>query len=437
MIFVLNQHGEPLMPTKRFGKVRRLLKNGQAKVMKRRPFTIQLLIETTHYVQSAVLGVDSGYNYIGISVVTEKEELFSAEVTLLQGQKERNQERAMYRKQKRSRLRYRKARFDNRKKEKRWLAPSVQHKLDSHIRFIENLKKILPIQRTIVEVANFNIQKILNPNIEGLAYQEGVQKDFWNLREYILHRDNHQCQNPNCRNTNPSPILCLHHIIYRSNGGTDSPNNLITLCDKCHTPTNHSGFLLDWRPKVRPLKSATFMSMVRWRLAEQLDCEITYGYSTKSKRIELGISKSHLNDAFVIAGGELQERATSFQVQQVRRNNRSIRRFYDARYQDLRDGEIRSGKELFSGRTKRNKETNGVNNKIFRGLKVRKGYYAQRKRRYPYQPKDTVRYNGQIFEVIGSQNEGKYVKLKDLQKTPSMKLLSIISYGKGFHFRTV
>jgi N6-L-threonylcarbamoyladenine synthase len=62
------------------------------------------------------------------------------------------------------------------------LAPSVQHKLDSHIRFIEKLKKQLPIKEVIIEVANFDIQKINNPDIEGKGYQEGDMMGFWNLR---------------------------------------------------------------------------------------------------------------------------------------------------------------------------------------------------------------------------------------------------------------
>lgn len=93
-----------------------------------------------------------------------------------------------------------------------------------------------------------HIQKIKNPTIEGVKYQEGVQKDFWNLREYALHRDGHKCQNPNCKNKDTSPILKVHHIEFRNSGGTDIPNNLITLCNKCHTPVNHKKghFLYDW-----------------------------------------------------------------------------------------------------------------------------------------------------------------------------------------------
>ena len=299
------------MPTKRHRKVRLWLKNGEAKVVKRKPFTIQLLFETTEFVQHIELGVDSGFYHIGISAITEKEELFSSEVSLLKGMVERNKERHSYRHTRRNRLRYRKKRFNNRKRDKGWLAPSIQHKVDSHMRYIKLIKSILPVANTTIEVASFDIQKILNPDIQGLEYQEGVQKDFYNLREYILHRDHHRCQNPNCKNKSEQIVLVLHHIVFRSNGGGDSPYNLITLCDKCHTPKNHKGFLKDWKPKVNSLRSGTFMSMVRWKLVNLLNCAHTYGYITKSKRIEYGIEKTHANDAFVIAGGTTKHSRTT------------------------------------------------------------------------------------------------------------------------------
>ncbi len=111
----------------------------------------------------------------------------------MDGMSERLTERRKYRNQSRSRLRHRKPRFDNRKRSEGWLAPSIQHKLDSHIKLIEGLKEVLPVTKTVVEVASFDIQKIKIPEIEGSQYQEGEQKNFWNLREYILHRDNHKC----------------------------------------------------------------------------------------------------------------------------------------------------------------------------------------------------------------------------------------------------
>ena len=85
----------------------------------------------------------------------------------MSGQSERLKEKAMYRKQRRQRLRYRKPRFDNRAIPRGWLAPSIQHKLDSHIRFIEKLKKILPITNITIEVASFDTHKLKNPSVSG------------------------------------------------------------------------------------------------------------------------------------------------------------------------------------------------------------------------------------------------------------------------------
>ncbi|MGI9862922.1 RNA-guided endonuclease IscB, partial [Moorella naiadis] len=207
MVYVLSKNGQPLMPTERHGKVRRMLKDGRAKVVKARPFTIRLNYETTNYTQPVTLGVDAGYETVGLSAISSGKELFSAECTLLKGQVERNRERLRYRRQRRNRLRYRAPRFDNRKKPANWLPPSIQHKLDSHLRLVALVKKILPITEVIIEVASFDIQAIKNPGIQGKEYQQGERAGYWNLREYILHRDNHECQNSNCRNKAKNKVL--------------------------------------------------------------------------------------------------------------------------------------------------------------------------------------------------------------------------------------
>jgi hypothetical protein len=201
IVYVLNKTGKALMPTTP-RKARLLLKQKKAKVVTIKPFTIQLIFGSSGYKQNITLGIDSGYNNVGFSAVTEKKELIVGELTLLQGMKERLLEKSRYRKIRRSRLRHRKTRWSNRTKSKPkgWLAPSLQHKLNSHIKFIDSLYKILPITKCIVEVANFDIQKMKNDNISGVEYQQGDMMGFWNTREYVLHRDNHKCQNPNCKN---------------------------------------------------------------------------------------------------------------------------------------------------------------------------------------------------------------------------------------------
>lgn len=435
-VYVVNHNGEPLMPTERFGKVRRLLKNMQAKVVRRRPFTIQLLYATTTYVQPITLGVDTGYQTVGFSAVSEKEELFSGECSLLTGMSERLKERAMYRRQRRSRLRYRAPRFDNHRQPKGWLAPSIQHKLDSHVRMVELIKKFLPVQKVIVEVASFDIQAIKNPEIAGTLYQEGEQLGFWNLRDYILHRDGHTCQNPKCKSKTSQPILQVHHIGYWKGDRSNRPSNLITLCDRCHVPANHqpNGFLYSWDPAVKSFRPETFMSIVHWRLTSMLRAIATYGYVTKHIRIQYGIEKSHASDAFAIAGGTTQTRTVPFVIQQVRRNNRSLEKFYDAKYIDIRTGAKASGQELFCGRRTRNREMAGENLRQYRGQKLARGRRSIRRMRYPLQPMDLVRNQNLLLLVKGMQNKGAYVKLDGLSKTLNIEQVELVKYGKGVHF---
>ena len=436
-VFVINKNKQPLMPTIP-SKAKKLLKQNKAKVIKRNPFTIQLLYTTGETKQNIELNIDSGYLNIGFSAMTNKEELIAGEIKLLNGMVERNKERSMYRKNRRSRLRYRPARWNNRKKKEGWLAPSLQHKLDSHIRFIDNLHHLLPITKIIIEVANFDIQKIKNPEITNIEYQQGEQLGFWNVREYILHRDNHKCQNPNCKSKDKNPILEIHHIVYRSDGGTNAPNNLITLCNKCHTSQNHKGFLKSWKPKIRSFKDATFMSTIRWMLINQLkekynNVNITYGYLTKNNRINLKIEKTHANDAFSISGTKKHKRTNKiYNIIQVKRNNRSLETFKDAKYIDVRNGEIKNASELNCGRTTRNKNKNGENLRKYRGEKIRDGKRSIRKQRYFLQSMDLVKYEEKLYYVKGVQNKGKYINLKNLKKVPNIEKVKLINYGKGF-----
>lgn len=444
MVYVISIDEKALMPTSN-AKARKLLKQNRAIVKELKPFTIQLTYKTeTEYTQEITLGIDSGYNNVGFSTTTNDKELIVGELKLLQGMKERLLDKAMYRKQRRSRLRYRKPRWSNRTKSKPqgWLAPSLQHKLDSHVKFIDYLYSILPITKCIVEVANFDIQKMNNDSISGVEYQQGDMLGFWNLREYILHRDNHKCQNPNCKNKGKEQILEVHHIKYKSLGGVDNKNNLITLCSKCHTSPNHKKgkFLYDWcmeGKKVRGFKDATFMSMIRWYLINQLkekhsDINVTYGYITKNHRIENGIEKTHYNDAFAITKGINQIRSDKvWVINQSRLNNRSLEKFYDTKYIDIRTGEKVSGADLNNGRRTRNKNLNGENLRQYRGQKISKGQRRIRRKKYFYQPNDLVKYEGKVYSVKGTQNEGKYIALKEIKKVPRVDLLTPYVFQRG------
>ena len=131
LVYVININGQPLMPTSRCSKVRKLLKDGQAKVVKRVPFTIQLLYETTNIVQDVTLGVDCGSKVVGVSATTKdkelhSQELYSGEFELRNDVVELISEKRQYRKSRRNRkTRYRKPKFQNRKRKDNWC--SISH----------------------------------------------------------------------------------------------------------------------------------------------------------------------------------------------------------------------------------------------------------------------------------------------------------------------
>ena len=328
MVYVQDIDGKPMMPTTRHGKVRRLLKDSKAVVVNTCPFTIKLMYKTSGYKQEIVLGVDAGTKHVGLSATTKSKELYSSEVILRSDIVELLSTRRESRRTRRNRLRYRKPRFNNRIKSKRtgWVAPSVRHRIDAHIRVIDNICSILPVSRVIVEVAQFDTQKIKNPDISGDEYQEGDQLGFWNVREYILARDGHKCQH--CKGKSKDPILNVHHIESRKTGG-DSPSNLITLCETCHKEF-HKGNIKLKVSRGKSLRDAAVMGIMKWKLYEELksrcdNVSMTFGYITKHNRIKYGIEKSHTSDAFVISRNFNAKRIERQYLKRlIRRHNRQI-----------------------------------------------------------------------------------------------------------------
>lgn len=328
MVYVQDIDGKPMMPTTRHGKVRRLLKDNKAVVVNTCPFTIKLTYKTSYYKQEIVLGVDAGTKHVGLSATTKSKELYSGEVILRNDIVELLSTRRESRRTRRNRLRYRKPRFENRVKSKRlgWVAPSVRHRIDAHIRIINNVCSILPVSRVIVEVAQFDTQKIKNPEISGKEYQEGDQLGFWNVREYVLARDGHKCQH--CKGKSKDPILNIHHIESRKTGG-DSPSNLITLCETCHKEFHKGNIKLKVK-RGKSLRDAAVMGIMKWRLYDKLkslypNVRMTFGYITKHDRINHGIEKSHVSDAFVISRNFDSERLGYYYKRKlVRRHNRQI-----------------------------------------------------------------------------------------------------------------
>ena len=263
LVYVISCHDKPLMPCSA-RKARLLLKRGLAKVIRREPFTIRLLFGSSGYKQPVI-------TYL----LSTRRELRTAR---------RNRK-----------TRYRKPRFLNRikAKEKDRLAPTILNRINAHLKVVDNVFKILPITKIIVETASFDIQKLKNPDISGVEYQQGEQLNFWNVREYVLFRDNHICQH-------------------------------------CHGKSKDAIFKLK-QTRGQSFKAETFMGISRWaffnKLKEIYPVEVrnTFGYLTKNTRIKAGLPKAHHVDAFCIAGNMQAERLSYHRYQkQVRKHNRQI-----------------------------------------------------------------------------------------------------------------
>lgn len=337
MVYVLDIDGQPLMPTSRHGKVRRLLNSHLAKVVKRCPFTIQLLYQSTKETQSVSLGVDAGSRHIGLAATTEQKVVYQEELIPRNDVVKLLSARRALRSSRRSRkTRYRKPRFNNRvhSKHKGWLAPSVEVKIQEHITAIKRICRILPVSEIYVETAEFDLQRLkameegkLLP--VGTDYQLGEQYDFYNTRQYVLHRDGYTCQ---CCGMHDKDVkLHVHHIESRQTGG-DAPNNLITLCEHCHKAL-HAGriTLPEGKKRGKSYRDAAFMGIMRNTLLERLRKEVnvpvtmTYGYITKYWREKVGLEKSHINDAICISKHlYAKPLVTYYLTKAVRHHNRQI-----------------------------------------------------------------------------------------------------------------
>lgn len=360
--------GQALMPcTQR--KARLLLKHKKAKIIGYSPFTIQLTYATGEAKQEIHVGIDEGARHIGIAITSQNKVLAKGEVELRQDVHSLLTTRAMYRRDRRNRkTRYRKPRFLNRKRKDGWLPPSIEGKLNANFFWIDKFCSLVPNHILHIEVGKFNIAKLINPNIKSVEYQQGQCAGYYDVRYFVFDRDNYTCQ---VCGKSKDKILHTHHIVYKSLGGTDRADNLLTVCTECHTSKNHKegGILYKWMKegkKAKQYKEATFMNILRVRTYKKYpNAIITYGSITTPKRKELGLEKTHYNDAIAITGiASIKENVNQvFYIKQFRKKKRS-----------LHEATARKGRKKPNRNQKRNeknaKEINGwyLNDKVvFKG----------------------------------------------------------------------
>ncbi len=306
VVYVLSPDKEPLMPCTPV-IARLLLKEGKAKVRRRTPCTIQLLAQPEHiYTQPLTHGVDTGSAVVGSAAADDQGNVFYlSEVELRNDIATTMKERASKRRNRRNRkTRYRPARWLNRKnsiKQGRF-SPTMRSKIEAHLREIHFVKSLLPITSIVLETGTFDPHALKNPTVlqKKWLYQKGINYGFANTKASVLTRDGYRCQH--CQGTSKDTRLEVHHVIFRSQNGSDEETNLLTLCKTCHDGLHAGTITLKHTGKKRgTLRHATQMNSIRVQLLRQVEAEETWGFITKEHRILAGLPKEHIFDAAMIA----------------------------------------------------------------------------------------------------------------------------------------
>ncbi|GHO67542.1 hypothetical protein KSC_064340 [Ktedonobacter sp. SOSP1-52] len=311
-VFVIDSDYKPLNPVHP-AQARRLLTQGKAAVYRRYPFTIVLkrVIEQPE-VQPLRLKLDPGSKTTGIALVNDANSkvIFAAELEHRgHAVKDGLERRRTVRRSRRNRnTRYRKPRFQNRRRKKGWLPPSLESRLANILTWVARLCRYAPIAALSQELVKFDMQLIENPNIVGVEYQQGTLQGH-EIREYLLEKWGRACAYCGAQNV----PLQVEHIHPRANGGTKRISNLNLACEPCNSAkgTQDIAVFLAKKPDVlkrilaqvkKPLKDASAVNATRFALLERLKAfglpvECGSGGLTKYNRTTRGLAKTHWLDA--------------------------------------------------------------------------------------------------------------------------------------------
>ena len=283
-VFVLDRRGKPLMPCSE-KRARLLLERGRARVHKMLPFTIRVvdrLAEDSEF-QALRIKLDPGSKTTGIALVRETENNGVAVVNLFdlihRGRQisEALTARRGHRRLRRSKLRYRAPRFDNRGNQQRgWLAPSLQHRVDTTLAWVKRIGKLAPISVISTELVRFDMQALENPDIEGAQYQQGTLAGY-EVREYLLEKWGRTCAYCDAKDV----PLQIEHIHPKAKGGSNRISNLTLACPSCNAKkaalpievflARHPDRLKRIQAHARrPLKDAAAVNSTRWALVNAL-----------------------------------------------------------------------------------------------------------------------------------------------------------------------
>ncbi|MEG4321798.1 MULTISPECIES: RNA-guided endonuclease IscB [unclassified Microcoleus] len=308
-IFVLDTNRKPLTPCKP-SIARKLLVAGKAAVFRRFPYTIILKKAVTASIESISLKLDPGSKTTGIALLQGEKVIFGAELTHRgQAIKASLESRRAIRRVRRARhTRYRQARFLNRTRRKGWLAPSLQHRVEATLTWVNKFIRLAPVSSIAMELVRFDLQQLENPEISGVEYQQGELLGY-EVREYLLNKWNRKCAYCGAENLG----LQVEHIHPKAKGGSNRISNLCLACEKCNLKkgTQDIKDFLFKKPDLlkqivaqvkHPLKDAAAVNSTRWALFNRLKLTglpVTTGSGglTKFNRTRLKLPKAHWLDA--------------------------------------------------------------------------------------------------------------------------------------------
>ena len=372
-VYVLSSTGKPLMPSSRFAHIRILLKQRRAKVVKTKPFTIQLLYKSTEYTQPLYGGTDPGRTNIGEAVLNAQGEVqYAAHVETRNMEipklmQERSVHRRASRQGERKRRRRRaiacgsvtfplekerilpgckepivnkyitnsEARFMNRKRPAGWLTPTANQLVQTHLNMVRKICSILPVTNWTLEINRFAFMSMEDGTVRGIDFQNGRMKGYPNAEAYIFAQQDGRCAFCGC------PIEHYHHIKPRSEGGSNRPENLVGVCKCCHerihteADNEIKSSLADLGKRKKYAALSVLNQAIPYIYQGLVDMfgedhvHVCYGRQTQKMYTKLCIPKTHSNDAICIAAignGTCPSipSADPYKVKQFRRHNRQI-----------------------------------------------------------------------------------------------------------------
>jgi 5-methylcytosine-specific restriction endonuclease McrA len=309
--FLIDANKAPMNPIHP-AHARKLMESGKAAVFRRYPFTLIMnrIVENI-VTYPLTLKIDPGSKTTGISLVNNRDEVLWGMELDHRGHaiKDSLMSRRSVRRGRRHRnTRYRKARFLNRKRAKRWLAPSLMHRVLTTETWVKRLCKFAPVDEIKQEIVRFDTQQMENPEISGAEYQQGTLAGY-EVREYLLEKWKSKCTY--C--SKEGVPLQIEHIQPRSKGGSNRVSNLCLACEKCNLKKgtqNIKDFLkgkIDLASRIlkqakAPLKDAAAVNSTRWGLFNRLKetglpVSTGSGGLTKFNRTRLELPKAHWIDA--------------------------------------------------------------------------------------------------------------------------------------------